>query len=168
MAELNERRRPISGIPGSPAPAPAGRGPRSGEPLPPPAQEWRPEPVGALREPTSQVDAATVRRAVAENDGLYRSARPAFAVLFSVVGTLGVVLMIPPFLSGAFKSGAGAALAPLLAMVGFPLFALGMYALFTGAAAAVHFQGPRVWLKTPLVYLPIALLLLLAAGAAAA
>ena len=35
------------------------------------------------------------------------------------------------------------------------------------AATAVQFQGPRVWLRTPLVYIPIALLLLIAAGAAA-
>jgi hypothetical protein len=163
LADLHERRNPVSGAPMSP-----GRGPRSGEPMPPmPPQERWSEPADAVREPTSMVDSASVRKAVADSDGLYRSKRPAFAVLFGVIGTLGVLLMLRPFLTGAFGLTTKDALAPILGMIAFPLLSLGLYGLFTGAAAAVHFQGPRVWLKTPLVYLPIALALLIAAGTAA-
>ena len=46
------------------------------------------------------------------------------------------------------------------------MFALGLYGLLGGVAGAPG-AGPRVWLKTPLVYLPVALLLFLAAGLAA-
>lgn len=160
LADLHDRRNPVSAAPASP-----GWGPRSGEQLPPP-ERWS-DQAGAVREPTSMVDSATVRKAVADSDGLYRSKRPAFAVLFGIIGTLGVLLMLRPFLTGAFGLAAKDALAPLLGMIAFPLLSLGLYGLFTGAAAAVHFQGPRVWLKTPLVYLPIALALLIAAGTAA-
>jgi hypothetical protein len=133
----------------------------------PPQHDYRPDPVEALREPTSMVDAASVRRAVADSDGLYRSRRPAFMALFGLIGVLGTALMIRPFLAGAFQESPAAALAPLLGMIGFPMLAIGLYGLFTGAASAVHFQGPRAWLKTPLVYIPIALALLVAAGSAA-
>jgi hypothetical protein len=187
LADLNERRRPgsgpISGPPmsgppmsGPPMNAPPQRGPRSGEPLPPlpqhhslhqQPQDYRPDPVEALREPTSMVDSASVRRAIADSDGLYRSRRPVFMILFGLIGVLGTLLMVRPFLAGAFQPSAAGALAPLLGMVAFPLLAIGLYGLFTGAASAVHFQGPRAWLKAPLVYLPIALVLLVAAGTAA-
>jgi hypothetical protein len=139
------------------------------DPLPGDFGDFAPpgEPSDALRDATSAVDANALRASIKQNDGLYRSQNPAFAVLYGLLGSLGELLMIRPFLAGAFKLGVGSALAPLLAMVAFPFLALGLYGLSTGAATAVQFQGPRVWLRTPLVYVPIALLLLLAAGAAA-
>ena len=72
--------------------------------------------------------------------------------------------MLKPFFAGV---GESAVLGPLLAMLAFPLLAIGMYGLSTGAATAVQFQGPRVWLRLPLAYLPIGIGLLIAAGTAA-
>ncbi|GIH06035.1 hypothetical protein Rhe02_41020 [Rhizocola hellebori] len=136
------------------------------DPIPPgfPAPH---EPSPVLREATSAVDSAAVRRSIAETDGLYRSKKPIFLALYLALGALGELLMIRPFLSGAFEISAAAVLGPLLAMIAFPLLAIGLYGLSTGAATAVQFQGPRVWLRTPLVYIPIALGLLIAAGTAA-
>lgn len=124
-----------------------------------------PEP---LRQRTETVDAAAMRRSVAESDGVYRSKRPALAVAFGVFAGLGEYTMLRPLLRGlSFTLEAGQALAPLLAMVAFPFLALGLYAVTTGAATAVQFQGPRVWLRTPLVYLVIGAALMLAAASAA-
>ncbi len=162
---------PVSGAPmGGPPPM---RGPRSGEPMPPMGDQiphgfpgpHEGNPV--LREATSAVDSAAVRRSIAETDGLYRSKKPIFLALYCALGVLGEVLMIRPFLTGAFKADAAPVLASVLAMVAFPLLAIGLYGLSTGAATAVQFQGPRVWLRTPLVYLPIAVGLFIAAGTAA-
>ena len=125
------------------------------------------DPSPMLREATSVVDSAAVRRSIAETDGLYRSKKPIFMAVYAALAVLGELLMIRPFLAGAFKIDAAPILASLLAMVAFPLLAIGLYGLSTGAATAVQFLGPRVWLRTPLVYLPIALGLLIAAGTAA-
>jgi hypothetical protein len=136
------------------------------DPIPPGfAHPAEPSPV--LREATSAVDSAAVRRSIAETDGLYRSKKPIFLALYLALALLGEMLMIRPFLSGAFEISAALVLGPLLAMIAFPLLAIGLYGLSTGAATAVQFQGPRVWLRTPLVYIPIALGLLIAAGTAA-
>lgn len=123
--------------------------------------------AAALRDETSLVDASALRASIKQTDGLYRSTKPAFGVLYGALAAVGEILMVRPFLAGIFKLSAGLALAPLLAMVAFPFLAAGLYGLSTGAATAVQFQGPRVWLRTPLVYVPIALLLLIAAGSAA-
>ncbi len=123
--------------------------------------------TGALRDETSLVDASALRASIKQTDGLYRSTKPAFGVLYGLLAGVGEILMVRPFLAGIFKLSAGLALAPLLAIVAFPFLAVVLYGLSTGAATAVQFQGPRVWLRTPLVYVPIALLLLIAAGAAA-
>lgn len=148
------------------------RGPRSGEPLPPPAPDplfdpfpppAQQQPERPLHEPTGAVDATALRRSLSQTDGLYRSRKPIFMVLYGAVAGLGELLMLRPFFDGLFDIDA---LAPLLAMIAFPLLAVGMYGLATGAATAVQFQGPRVWLRTPLVYLPIALVLLVGAGTA--
>jgi hypothetical protein len=130
-------------------------------PAPPPTQA---EPI---RQHTENIDVAAIRRSLSETDGVYRSKRPALAALFGVVAGVGELLMLRPLLAGAFGMPAGPALAPLLAMIAFPMLALGLYALTTGAATAVAFQGPRVWLRTPLAYLVVGVALLLAAGAAA-
>lgn len=169
---------PISGPPIS--------GPRSGEPSPPhdPLFDPMPDPrFGQTRaasdprllpqqpmphgpgyqQPTGAVDAAAVRRKIKETDGLYRSRKPIFVALYGVLVGIAELLMVKPFLSAI---GQPQVLGPLLALIAFPMLALGMYGLSTGAATAVQFQGPRVWLRLPLAYLPIGIGLLVAAGAA--
>lgn len=120
-------------------------------------------PQQPVHDATSAVDASALRRSVTQTDGLYRSRKPIFIVAYGFVAALGELLMLKPFLSGLGEVGA---LAPLLAMIAFPLLAVGMYGLATGAATAVQFQGSRVWLRTPLVYIPIGVGLLVAAGTA--
>jgi hypothetical protein len=44
---------------------------------------------------------------------------------------------------------------------------LGLYGLATGAATAAGPQSGRAWLRTPLAYLPVGLILIIAAGLAA-
>ena len=129
-----------------------------------PQQPSYPPPQGqGFQQPTGAVDAAAVRRTVKETDGLYRSRKPIFIGLYAALAVLAEFLMLKPFLDGI---GEPAVLGPLLAMLAFPLLALGMYGLSTGAATAVQFQGPRVWLRLPLAYLPIGIGLLIAAGTA--
>jgi hypothetical protein len=145
----------------------APRSPRERGPVPPPALGG--QPMGnpdPIQQPTSTVDAAAVRRSVADSDGIYRSKRPALLVAFWALAGIGELLMLRPLLAGMFKTEAGLALAPLLAMTAFPFLALGLYALTTGAATAVQFQGPRVWLRTPLAYLLVGAALMLAAATA--
>jgi len=159
------------------------RGPRSGEPLPPaldplfdpmPDPRFGPGPADprgpmqqaqqpGFEQPTGAVDAAAVRRKVKETDGIYRSRTPIFIALYAVLAAVAELLMLKPFFDGI---GGSAVLGPLLAMFAFPLLAVGMYGLSTGAATAVQFQGPRVWLRLPLAYLPIGIGLLIAAGTA--
>jgi hypothetical protein len=116
-----------------------------------------------FQQPTGAVDAAAVRRKVKETDGLYRSRKPIFVALYAVLAVIAELLMLKPFFEGI---GDPAVLGPLLAIMAFPLLAIGMYGLSTGAATAVQFQGPRVWLRLPLAYLPIGIGLLIAAGTA--
>jgi hypothetical protein len=127
-------------------------------PMPPPPQE------SGYQQPTGAVDAAAVRRAIKETDGLYRGRKPIFIGVYGVITFIAELLMLRPFFKGF---GLIEGLAPMLAMMAFPLLALGMYGLSTGAATAVQFQGPRVWLRLPLVYIPIGIGLLIAAGTAA-
>jgi hypothetical protein len=158
--------------------APPLRGPRSGEPLPPhdPLFDPLPDPryssgqqpayappAQGFQQPTGAVDSAAVRRKVKETDGLYRSRKPVFIGLYAVLAAIAEILMLQPFFKGIGESDV---LGPLLAMLAFPLVAIGMYGLSTGAATAVQFQGPRVWLRLPLAYLPIGIGLLIAAGTA--
>ncbi|WP_166386821.1 hypothetical protein [Catellatospora methionotrophica] len=146
----------------------APRSPRERGPVSPPAlmgpPMGNPDPI---QQPTSTVDSAAVRRSVAESDGIYRSKRPALLVAFWALAGFGELMMLKSLLAGVLKTDAELVLGPLLAMTAFPFLALGLYALTTGAATAVQFQGPRVWLRTPLAYLLVGAVLMLAAATAA-
>jgi hypothetical protein len=160
----------------APMSGPPMRGPRPGEPAPDPLYDpipdprMGPDPRGPMpqdqvyHQPTGQVDAAAMRRKVKETDGLYHSRKPIFIAIYGLIAFVAELMMLPPFVTHLFKIES---LAPMLAMMAFPLLALGMYGLSTGAATAVQFQGPRVWLRLPLIYLPIGIGLLIAAGTAA-
>jgi hypothetical protein len=79
------------------------------------------------------------------------------------------LLLVPVLVAGEFAHPviAGAVLGALFAMVGIPLTAVGLYALVTGPSAASGPNAVGAWLRTPLAYLPVGLVLLVAAGLAA-
>jgi hypothetical protein len=100
---------------------------------------------------------------------VYRSRRPALAALLIV---LALVFEVPAFRVLAFSAFATEVrvpgiLAGIFLIAGLPMFALGLYGLLNGAAAAPG-QGLRIWGRTPLVYLPVALVLFICAALAAA
>jgi hypothetical protein len=171
---------PGPGGPGGPGPVgPGGPGgpavpgfdprPTSGDPRSPggpgPGYGPRPPDRGAplLDPPTAEVPRTRAERNA--DDGVYRSKKPLHAA--GIGSTLGVfeLIMFVVFISGIFAGPIDVhrTIAGGLMLMALPLFGLGFYALLTGAAHT----GPRAFLRTPLAYLPIGLLLMIAAGAAA-
>jgi len=119
-----------------------------------------PPPAAAYNEPTSMVPLTGERGGAA--DAVYRSRRPVSAVVFAAVT---VILLIPAFLlliRATFVddlSARGVVPAVLLTL-GLPLTGFGLYSLAGTGRASTR----DAWLRPPLAYLPIGLVLLLAAG----
>jgi hypothetical protein len=65
------------------------------------------------------------------------------------------------------SAGISGTFAALFALAGTPMTLIGLYGLATGAATASGPNTGRAWLRTPLAYLPVGLVLILAAGLAA-
>lgn len=99
---------------------------------------------------------------------VYRPRRAGVAGLLALAGVVSELLLIRVLLSGEFASTVGGhdVLGGLFAMAGIPMVILGLYGLATGAASASGPNIGRAWLRTPLAYLPIGLVLLVAAGLA--
>jgi hypothetical protein len=100
---------------------------------------------------------------------IYRTRRAGIAALLAAVAVVAELLLVRVLLAGELTSTVqpGAVLAGLFSMVGVPLVTIGLYGLMTGAATAAGPTPVRAWLRTPLAYLPVGLVLLLAAGLAA-
>jgi hypothetical protein len=107
--------------------------------------------------------------ASAPREGVYRSGRPALAMLYLV----GVVLFEWPairlFTDGAFGDdlSASAAISGIFLMIGLPLFGRGLFALQAGAGRVLDQRTGHGWLHPPVAYLIVGLALFLAAGLAA-
>ena len=100
----------------------------------------------------------------------YRARRSGIAGLLGVVAVVVEVLVLIKVLSvsiTAHPTNVGGVLAGLFALCGVPMIAFGLYGLATGAAIAGGPNVGRAWLRTPLAYLPIGLILIIAAGLAA-
>ncbi|MEV4707661.1 hypothetical protein [Actinoplanes sp. NPDC049316] len=116
----------------------------------------------AYNEPTSMVPLAGGSRP----ERVYNSRRPVTAVIFAAVTA---VLLVPTllllvhvtFVSDPVARGVVPA---VLLTLGLPLTGAGMYSL----AGAGRVAAREAWLRPPLAYLPIGLVLLLAAGLAVA
>jgi hypothetical protein len=139
-------------------PAPASSPPASAPPVSSP-----------LSGPTEALDRTGFSRlgGAAQSPGgsVYQGRRPGLAALLIVLTVVFEVPVLRVFLVSAFASPVNAAgtIAGIFMIAGLPTFALGLYGLIGGAAAA---QGGRAWLRTPLAYLPVGLLLFLAAALA--
>jgi hypothetical protein len=102
-------------------------------------------------------------------EGVYRTGRPALAMLYLV----GVVLFEWPairlFVDGVFGDlSAPTALSGIFLMIGLPLFGRGLFALQAGAGRVPDPRTGHGWLHPPVAYLTVGLALFLAAGLAAA
>jgi hypothetical protein len=139
------------GFGGAPASPPAGGlyGARPGDrPAPPP-------------EPTRSAAGASGSRSA--DDGVYHSRKPMHAVVLGLFLGVFELIMLLQFVRGLFAFDLHRVLSGGLTLMALPAFGIGFYALLTGAAHG----GPKAFLKTPLAYLPVGLILLVAAGAAA-
>ncbi|MDT5037691.1 MAG: hypothetical protein QOE03_2876 [Micromonosporaceae bacterium] len=120
---------------------------------------------------TEQLDRAALRRRSGGpgqlGDGMYRSRRPGTAALFAVITVLFELVALRLLAAAVFTLPiqVGGSIASAFLALGLPIFGLGMFALVGGAAA--QGAGVRAWLRAPLVYLPVAVTLFLAAGLAA-
>ncbi|MFI5931261.1 hypothetical protein [Actinoplanes sp. NPDC051494] len=127
----------------------------AGTPGAPPVSE-------SFNEPTSMVPLTAGVRPPSAPESVYNASRPVSAVVFAVVT---VILLVPAVLllvQATFvddPSAAGVVPAVLLTL-GLPLTGTGLYSLAAGGRANTR----EAWLRPPLAYLPVGLLLLLAAG----
>ncbi|MEV8512966.1 hypothetical protein [Dactylosporangium sp. NPDC051484] len=147
---------------------PVSGGPVSGAPVSSGPTGAPPSAFVAPTTLTTAVPAPQQYGQAAEPGGaVYRSKRPGLAIVLVVFTILFEVPILRLFLTAmtAKEVQAGATLAGIFMLPALPMFALGLYGLIGGEAAAA--PGARAWLRTPLVYLPVALLLFVAAGLAA-
>jgi hypothetical protein len=103
--------------------------------------------------------------AEAARESIYRTRRPVAAVVVAIVTVLLMVPVVLLLIQVTFVDDpAVRGIVPaVLLTFGLPLAGAGLYALTAGGST-----GRDAWLRAPIVYLPIGLVLLLAAGLAVA
>jgi hypothetical protein len=146
--------------------------PVSGEPLEAPTGVMPPvTPREEQRYHAEAIDRAALRRAgpqqstVAAGDGVYRTKRPAMALLFAILTVIFEVGAVRVLLDGMFGGPflAGQTIAGMFLIAGLPVFALGLYGASSGGVRA----EAGGWAKPPVLYLVAGLGLLIAAALAA-
>jgi hypothetical protein len=108
---------------------------------------------------TSQVPAPT-------GGSVYHGKRPGLAIGLIVLTVIFELPVLRIFFSSVLVKHVNpqGTFSSIFMLLGLPMFALGLYGLIGGAAATAN--GARAWLRVPLAYLPVGLLLFLAAALA--
>jgi hypothetical protein len=127
----------------------------------PPVQSAPPAPSAALSAPTVQTSTGSLG-----GSSVYAGKRPGLATLLVVLTIVFEIPVLRLFVTAVFagRPDAGDTIAGIFMIPALPTFAFGLYGLIGGAAAT---QGGRAWLRAPLAYLPIGLLLFVSAALAA-
>jgi hypothetical protein len=157
---------PISGVPSMPPPPPmqplppAGPPGPMGGPMPGPVGGPMPGPGSPQQAPTMTVEPV--------GGAIYRTRHTGAAILLVVVAIVAELLTARMLLVGEFGHPfqPAAVLAGIFTMVGVPLTTMGLYGLITGAVTAGGPAPGRAWLRTPLAFLPIGLILIVAGALA--
>ncbi|MEV0715562.1 hypothetical protein [Asanoa sp. NPDC050611] len=152
---------------GEPIPAPLPL--PDGMPVPPPM----PDGAAGLNAPTGLMppiaprdDAMRRPGGAPAGDGVYRTRRPALALLYGVLTAVFEIGALRIFFDSMFTGDLviSGIVSGMLLIAGLPLLAVGLYSATTGG---VRPEGPNGWLRPPAVYLIVGLGLLLAGGFAA-
>jgi hypothetical protein len=143
--------------------APVGSRPGEGASAMETGQGYHAEPIdrAALRRPAAPAEPV--------GDGVYRTRRPGIALLLALAAAALEVPALRLLMEGAFGEpiSAPGVVAGTFLMLGLPAFALGLYALVTGAVRLPDQPPGRIWLRPPLAYLAVGLVLFIAAALAA-
>ncbi len=120
-----------------------------------------------LRRSAAQMPTQMTSQVAAPFGGsVYHGRRPGLAILLVVLTVIFELPVLRIFFSSVLVKHVNAegTFSSIFMLLGLPMFALGLYGLIGGAAAAAN--GARAWLRVPLAYLPVGLLLFLAAALA--
>jgi hypothetical protein len=155
-----------------------------------PARPWPVDPLSAplpqppmdmpQRDPMQHRDPTTSTRetsrstgrppgSVPVSTGIHRAQRPAVGVMIAIGIAALALPVLRILLASAFgpSLSVGGVISSVLVLLGLPLAALGLYGLATGAAGIPDVPAAHAWLRRPVGYLTVALVLFVAAGLAA-